>query len=128
MGRVERGEHLRFRRLSSTTRVNVEGQPVYRDALELAPAAARLAGWGLLEGRRYVVSGYWHGPPIETPEAFAGKDLRSLAVFGPFEPFGHYFRGLFSDGLAMQRAISEVEQAVADSWKLPSISLQPFRC
>jgi urease accessory protein len=128
MGRVERGEHLRFRRLSSRTRVTVEGAPVYRDALELAPADARPHGWGLLEGRRYVVSGYWQGPSIAVPEAFVGKDLEALAVFGAVEPGGHYFRGLFLDSLAMQRAIAEVEQAVAGSWVLPAISLRPFRC
>lgn len=128
MGRVERGEHLQFRRLSSTTRVDIEGRPAYRDALDLATSTVRAAGWGLLEGHRYVVSGYWHGPVIEAPEAFAGKDLHSLAVFGSFDPSGHYFRGLFSDSLAMQRAIAEVEQAVTESWNLPAIQLQPYRC
>jgi urease accessory protein len=128
MGRVERGEHLQFRRLSSTTRVDIEGQPAYRDALDLAASTARPAGWGLLEGHRYVVSGYWHGPEIQAPDAFSGKNLRSLAVFGSFDPSSHYFRGLFSDSLAMQRAIAEVEQAVAESWNLPAIQLQPYRC
>lgn len=128
MGRVERGEHLRFRRLSSRTSVNAAGQPAYRDALELAPDTARPAGWGLLEGRRYAVSGYWHGPRIAAPEDFAGRDLQSLAVFGSIEPAGHYFRGLFRDSLEMQGAIAEVGRAVANCWKLPAISLRPFHC
>lgn len=49
MGRVERGEYLAFRQLSSRTTVALDGGPCYCDAIELSPECGA-SGWGVLEG------------------------------------------------------------------------------
>ena len=102
------GEHLAFRRLESRTAVDLDGEPVYRDALDLGPDTA---GWGALEGARYVVSGYWLGGGLE-PAAPEGE----LAVSGPVEPGGVYLRGLYADSLPMEADLARARAAAAASW------------
>ena len=49
-GRIAGGERNRFRRISTRLRIDREGAPLYRDAMELVPAAGDVSALGLLEG------------------------------------------------------------------------------
>ena len=125
MGRVQRGEYLRFRRLSSRTAVDVAGRGIYRDALELAPDAGHVDKWGVLESSRYSVSGFWYGPEID---ATPSESLTALAAFGRIEPGQYYFRGLFDDGVEMTRAVNQVVGEMCTLWGLPDPPLGSFSC
>ena len=128
MGRVERGEHLLFRRLSSRTAVNLAGKPLYRDALELTPAFDSSADWGVLEGGRYVASGFWFGESVKPLDPLPDAPLDSLQAFGEVEQGQHYFRGLFDDGVEMRRAVDQVTQRMCRAWGVADPPLGPFSC
>lgn len=67
-GRTARGEHLAFRALRTETAIYAGGGPVYRDVLVLVPGRDPLEGAGLLEGARYVASGFWRwGDAVSGP-------------------------------------------------------------
>lgn len=126
MGRVERGEHLLFRRLSSRTVVDLAGKPLYRDALELAPASGSAGDWGVLEGGRYQASGFWFGECVHRVEPLPEAPLDSLRAFGEVEQGQYYFRGLFHDGVEMSRAVGRVIQRMCRAWGLADPRLRPF--
>ena len=127
MGRVQRGEYLEFRRLSSRTVVDVAGKAVYRDALELSPSADRVAQWGVLEKSRYTVSGFWYSPADEETSS-PSESVNSLEAFGCIEPGQHYFRGLFDDSVKMNRAVNRVLGEMCHLWELPGSPLGSFSC
>ena len=127
MGRVQRGEYLEFRRLSSRTVVDVSGKAVYRDALELTPDSDRVAEWGVLEKSRYAVSGFWYGPADESSPK-PSESIDTLQAFGCIEPGQHYFRGLFDDGVEMNRAVSRTVAEMCHFWGLPDPPLRGFSC
>lgn len=126
MGRLHRGERFLFRRLSARTAIDRAGQPLYRDALELAPSAGRLPEQGLLEGAHYCVAGVWCGPAGEpSPEPsipFCEED----AVLGPFAPGCWYLRGLFRDGLAADDAVRAAQAAADAAWSHSSYDWARF--
>ncbi len=116
MGRIERGEYLAFRRLSSRARVVLDNRPCYLDALELRPDRSHLAGWGVLEGHRYVATGYWHWDAAAPAGDITGPDL--LVVSGVPSPGGLYVRGLARDGLALGAALSTFLRRQRAAWGL----------
>src|SRR5207237_9423691 len=75
LGRAARGEYLRFRYVRSRTTVRVDGALIYADATLLEPRTAAVAGAGVLDGRRYLVSGFWYAADVsagcrgQTPDA-----------------------------------------------------------
>jgi urease accessory protein len=124
MGRVERGEYLAFRRLSSRTRVLLETQPCYLDALELHPGLAHPAGWGVLEGHRYVASGYWHwADPLQDRDIVRPDVLLVSGV----PSCGHlYVRGLARDGLALRTALHVFLGRHRTAWGLVSVPFERY--
>ena len=124
MGRSSRGEHLRFRRLSSRTTVAVDGAPVYGDAIELEPSLRNAAATGMLENYRYTASGFWLG---------ASPDLAGVpSVDGTLLAFGHtvpkhvYLRALAMDGYAMGRLLQSAVDRINAAWGLQAIPLRRF--
>jgi urease accessory protein len=124
MGRSSRGEHLRFRRLSSRTTVAVDGTPIYADAIELEPSLTNVAATGILESYRYTASGFWLG---------ASPDLTGVnCVDGTLMAFGHtapghvYLRALAMDGYAMGRQLQAALDRINAAWNLEAIPLRRF--
>lgn len=127
MGRIERGEYLAFRRLSSRARVVLDNRPCYLDALELRPDHWHPAGWGVLEGHRYVATGYWHwdaaghaGPGVD----IAGPNL--LLVSGAPSPGSLYVRGLARDGLSLSMALSGFLRCQRAAWGRSPIPFERY--
>lgn len=128
MGRIERGEYLAFRRLSSRARVVLDGRPCYLDALELRPDRSHPAGWGVLEGHRYVATGYWlwdaAGDAAEPAADIARPDL--LLVSGVPAAGRLYVRGLARDGLALGAALSAFLSRQRAVWGLSPIAFERY--
>jgi len=124
MGRNSRGEHLRFRRISSRTTVELDGSPAYADAIELEPALMNVAGTGILENYRYLASGFWHGV---SPD-FAGVTTRpeTLMAFGPSAPYQVFLRALAMDGYAMAGVLQSAVDRINSAWGLEAIPLRRF--
>jgi urease accessory protein len=55
-GRIGRGEHWKFRELSSEVSIRVEGTPQYLSRASLIPASRPLDGLGVMEGFDYLGS------------------------------------------------------------------------
>lgn len=122
MGRIERGEYLAFRRLCSRARVVLDHRPCYLDALELRADRSHPAGWGVLEGHRYVATGYWHWDGVASGGSEAdieGPGL--LLVSGAPSPGSLYVRGLARDGLALGAALSAFLRRQRAAWGLAPI-------
>jgi urease accessory protein len=131
MGRVGRDEYLAFRSLSSRTDVMVDRVPAYADTLHLDPRAVDLAGVGLLEGHRYLASGYWYGPdgaPVleSAPPPVSSCDL--LSVLGETTPGQAYFRALAKDGPSLGRALQDAIGQIYRKWKLRAAPVPRFAC
>lgn len=124
MGRIGRDEYLRFRRLSSRTEVFLDGLPIYTDALRLDPGEANLAGAGLLEGHRYLASGYWYG--AEIPESAQTSRAGVLCALGETAPGQVYLRALAMDALAFGDMLREGVGQVYRSWKLRTVPVPSF--
>jgi urease accessory protein len=123
MGRIERGEYLAFRRLSSRARVALGDRPCYLDAIEFSPDRAHLAGWGMLDGYRYVTSGYWRWEAAPT-EDIVGPDV--VLVSG-VPAAGHlYARGLARDGVALCAALSTFLSRQRAAWGLSPIPFERY--
>jgi urease accessory protein len=124
-GRASRGEHLRFRRVSTRTTVSVNGVATYADALELEPSAANVAGAGILEGYRYVASGVWYGATLERDDR-AAPAAGVLTAMGQSNPDQVYLRALAMDGWAMGEALQAAVGRVNTGWALEAIPLRRF--
>lgn len=125
MGRHSRGEHLRFRRLSSRTLVSVGGQPVFADALEIEPTATDAAALGILENHRYVASGFWHGVP--TSASLATPPTRVLMALDRCTARDDVFlRALASDGYEMATTLQSAVDAINTAWGFEAIPLRRF--
>jgi urease accessory protein len=124
MGRSSRGEHLRFRRLSSRTTVLMAGAPVYADAIELEPSLTNVAAAGLLEKYRYTASGFWLGasPDFADVQSVEG----TLMAFGHTAPDQVYLRALAMDGHAMGRLLQSAVDRINAAWGLEAIPLRRF--
>lgn len=122
-GRIASGERNRFRRISSRLRIDREGRPLYRDALELQPGAGAIHGWGMLEGASHSTSGCWFGPgELWTPRGQLGSDL----VQGTVGEDGLYARGVFGNGASFRAAITSLHADVVQAWGLAVYSQARF--
>jgi len=124
MGRTGRGEYLRFRRLLSRTIVTCDGAPLYRDGIDLQPQSANVAGMGVLEGYRYVASGYFRGA-----HAAPAQDERVdglLAAVGEAGPDQVYVRTLAADGCQLAECLQKTLRTLQAQWGLLPIPPQRF--
>jgi len=124
-GRAARGEHLAFRRISSRTTMAIDGDVVYADATELEPAANHVGGTGVLDGHRYVASGFWHNATVDQSAALATRD-GVLTAFGHSTARAVYLRALAMDGCAMAETTGEAVRLVNAAWGLPPVPLGRF--
>ncbi|MEZ5364368.1 MAG: urease accessory protein UreD [Bryobacterales bacterium] len=122
-GRIDRGEKYAFRRISTRLRIDREGKPLYRDALEVAPEARSIGGWGSLEGATHLVNGCWFGAC--TPWEAEG-DLDARLLFGRLGDDGLFARGLFQNGDAHRAALDTIRAKAARAWGLAEIPLTQF--
>lgn len=125
MGRTGRGEYLRFRRLYSRTVVTAGGAPLYRDGMDLRPAAANLAGTGVLEGYRYVGSGYWYGVGGADLQQASTTDGVLMAIGQPAANQA-YVRVLATDGYQLAASLQQALRGIQADWGLRPIPLQRF--
>jgi urease accessory protein len=125
MGRVGRGEYLKFRSLSSRTDVTVDREPAYTDMLSLDTRGIDLAGQGLLENHRYLASGYWYGAEVEPSR---GNGHGVLAALGQSSPGHAYFRALAMDSTALGLALRDALKQVYRSWNLETVPVPRFAC
>jgi urease accessory protein len=124
MGRLRCGEYLRFRRLRSETRLAVAGVPVYADVIDLEPGAVNLAAAGILDGRRYLASGFWYGATV--PPDGAAVDGPVLMAFGQASPHQVYLRALANDGFELGEALRRAIEIVQASWRQRPIPVRRF--
>jgi urease accessory protein UreH len=124
-GRTGCGEYLRFRRLSSRTTIAVDGTLVYADAVELDPAMANVAGTGVLEGYRYIASGFWHGAVLD-PDGEAPTSNGAMMAIGQSSPEGVYLRALAMDGFALGEMLQGAVRRINAAWGLEAIPLRRF--
>jgi len=124
-GRSLRGEHLAFRRISSRTTMTIDDGIIYADATELEPAAHDVSGLGVMDGHRYIASGFWHNAALERHAALTTRN-GVLSAFGQSTPQSVYLRALAMDGCTMAEATSEAVQIVNAAWGLPPIPLRRF--
>lgn len=117
-GRTARGEHLAFRALRTETAIYTGGVPAYRDALVLVPGRDPLEGAGLLEGARYVASGFWRWGDAD-PEFW--EDAGSVLVAGRTGFGDLYLRALAWDGLALRQKLSALLGAWRARWGLAEV-------
>ena len=125
MGRTGRGEYLRFRRLYSRTVVTAGGAPLYRDGMDLQPAAVNVAGTGVLEGHRYVGSGYWYGVGRADLQPARATDGALMAIGQPAANQA-YMRVLAADGYQLAASLQQALRGIQADWGLMPISLQRF--
>lgn len=123
MGRIGRGEYLKFRLLSSRTEVTVDRVPAYADTLSLDTRAADLAGHGLLEQHRYLASGYWYAAEVA---ASRGNGSGVLSALGQSSPGHAYFRALAMDGPSLEHALNDALRQVYRSWNLQTAPVPRF--
>jgi urease accessory protein len=128
-GRVARGEYLEFRSLVSRTTLAVDGRLLYADALDLEPAANRVAGAGVLSNRRYFAAGFWFGVDHvgelqASPEGAAVTEV----AFGQTAPGLAYFRALGDDGPAMDAAVQRSVELASRAWGVAAVRLERFHC
>lgn len=125
MGRQSRGEYLRFRHLSSRTVATIAGQPVFADALEIDGRTQLMVGAGILEGHRYVASGFWHG--VSPEAAIAGPTGDVLMAFGRCaSPDQVFLRAVAHDGYAMSGALQSAVDVINAAWGHESIPMRRF--
>lgn len=124
-GRQTRGEYLRFRRLSSRTTVTLNDQPAFADALEIDTTSNLAAGAGILEGHRYLASGFWHGVPPDAPIALPASD--ALMAFGRSPaPDQMFLRALARDGFAMSGLLQSAVDVINAAWGCEWIPMRRF--
>jgi urease accessory protein UreH len=147
LGRAARDEYLRFRLVRSHTTVRVDGTLIHADATRLEPRTTRLAGAGVLDRRRYLVSGFWYGADLSSagrdhtdrslqtsgtstdPDRSPDDPSRDLLVaFGQSAPGQVFLRALGNDGQALDRMVRDALARVADAWRVTPLRLERFRC
>ncbi len=117
-GRAARGEHLDFRALRTEAGIYVGEDPVYRDMLILVPRRGRSDAVGLLEGARYVASGFWRWGDAD-PEF--REDDGSVLVAGRTGFGDLYLRALAWDRLSLQRNLLTVLGTWRARWGLREV-------
>jgi urease accessory protein len=128
LGRLARGEYLRFRSLASRTTLRVDDRLVYVDALDLEPAVNDVAGAGVLSNRRYLAAGFWFGA-VDVDESPAPTDGAVTDVaFGQTAPGLAYLRALGDDGPAMNEVVQRSTELASRAWGVAAVRLDRFRC
>ncbi len=145
-GRIARDEYLRFRHVRSRTTVRVDRTWIYADATVLEPRIASVAAAGVLDRRKYLVSGFWYGgdvthePGGAAPAVPSGTgwtergrtaDVQSgapLVAFGQPAPRQVFLRALGDDGRVLDGIVRDALARVADGWRVPPVRLERFRC
>lgn len=128
MGRISRDEYLQFRMLSSRTSLYVDGTIVYADAIELSPGRDRVAGAGMMAGRRYVASGFWHGAALPPTADDAADEADLVVALGQSRPGLAFLRAIGSDAPALDKALRAATDRVAAAWNRVPVTLDRFRC
>ncbi len=131
LGRAARGEYLRFRHVRSHTTVHVNDRLIYADATLLEPGTNALPGAGVLDRRRYLVSGFWYGADVSSDRWGQTRDAAlhtSLSAFGQSNPGQVFLRALGDDAQALDAAVRDALARVADAWKVSPLRLERFRC
>ena len=121
-GRIESGERYRFRRLSTRLAINRDARPLYRDALDLAPSATDVSGWGLLEKATHAFAGVWLGPCREPWEPAAGNPIWGRIG----EDAGLYARGLFPNSEAFNQALRQTHTRTTTAWAQAPLTLERY--
>lgn len=122
-GRIAKGEKYAFRRLTNKLRVDRDGRPLYRDAMDLEPSQGDVARTGILEHATHAITGCWFGPCNRwTPQGALDADQ----IYGCIGEDGLYIRGLFDEGAAFHRGLEKAHAAVVQAWDLTPISQQQF--
>jgi urease accessory protein len=123
MGRRGRGEYLQFRRICSRTTFEVDGVATSTDVVHLEPAAANLAGTGILDGYGYLASGYWCDATLPAPVPVPESVL--LAV-GQARPNHVYLRALAADGYALGESLQGALTQIHAGWRQAPIPIRRF--
>ena len=82
-------------------------------------------GAGVLDGNRYIASGFWHNASVEGHPACTKRD-GVLTAFGQSTPQSVYLRALAMDGCAMADTTAEAVRIVNAAWGLPPIPFHRF--
>lgn len=127
LGRSARGEYLRFRALSSRTTLEVGGVLRYADAIHFEPAAAGLAGAGILAGRRYLAAGVWNAVTLDGHDCWDPGD-GTLVALAQSTPGVAYLRALAPDTAGIDAVVRRSIERVAAGWRLAGVPLQRFHC
>ncbi|HTM27158.1 MAG TPA: urease accessory protein UreD [Vicinamibacterales bacterium] len=127
LGRSAREEYLQFRSISSRTTLTVDDALIYADAVEFQPAAADLAGAGILSGHRYVAAGFWHGATLPD-DCDPCNEGDALVAFAQSAPHLVYLRALGRSAPAMDEVLRRTTAAIAAHWRIPPIRFDRFRC
>jgi urease accessory protein len=128
MGRTSRDEYLRFRTISSRTSLRIDGALAYAEATELNPSEDRLAGVGVLAGRRYLAAGFWYGVLRDGLAPGPVEEAELLTVLALSRPGIAYLRALGSDAPTLDAALRTATDRIAAAWQLSQIRLDRFRC
>lgn len=124
-GRHTRDEYLRFRRLSSRTIVTISGRPAFADALEINGGARSAGSAGILEGHRYVASGFWHGVPADT--SIELSTTSAMTAFGRTASSEQVFlRALAHDGYVMSGLLRSAVDIIDKAWGVEPIPMSRF--
>ena len=127
LGRTARTEYLQFRSLFSRTTLTVDGALTYADALRLEPAVDELQNAGVLDGRRYLASGFFYGVDGLANARTAAANDGEYAL-AQSRPGLAYLRVLADDAPALDRMVQQSLERVAAAWGHPPIRLERFRC
>jgi urease accessory protein UreH len=135
LGRAARDEYLRFRRLLSRTTLRVSGSLIYADTTLLEPRTAAVGWAGVLDRRRYLVSGFWYGADLpstdqrgQTPNLPVSDTSAELVAFGQSNPRQVFLRALGNDRQSLDGIVRDALSRVADAWEVPPLRLERFRC
>ena len=128
LGRVARGEYLRFRSLASRTTLRVDDRLAYADALDLEPAVNEVAGAGVLSNRRYLAAGFWYGADDVCESPAPPDGAVTDVAFGQASPGLAYLRALGDDGPAMNEVVQRSMELASRAWGVAAVRLDRFRC
>ena len=93
--------------------------------MDLRPAAVNVAGTGVLEGYRYVGSGYWYGVGRADLQQAPTTDGALMAIGQPAANQA-YVRVLAADGYQLAASLQQALRVIQADWGLMSIPLQRF--
>ncbi len=105
-------------------RVVLGDRPCYLDAIEFSPRPSAPGGMGVLDGHRYVASGYWRWEAPATAQDIAGPDV--VLVSGVPAPGHLYARALARNGMALCAALSRFLGRQRAAWGLSSIPFERY--